>query len=160
MELYNNSDTVIDLSAYSIRNYPRAGASSEEIKAGTWALSGTIQPHSTLVVWFRTTTRLTAADFNTKFGTALTESKDLLILAVTKTLATANAVQIELLSGSAVVDRIWYNEGENVAEVKIDKAITYDYNHTYTQTSVKTSVSATPTPGSITSSQVPIEVTK
>lgn len=160
MELYNNSDTVLNLSSYSVKYYPRSGASADDLKANTWTLSGTIEPHSTLVVWFRTTTRLTAADFNTKFGTALTEGKDLLIIAATKTLATSNAVQIELLSGTSVVDRIWYNWGDTPNEIKSDKAITFDYNHTYTQTSVKTSNSAAPTPGSVSSSQVPTEVTK
>ncbi len=160
MELYNNSDTVLDLSSYSVRYYPKAGAKAEDLKANTWTLSGTIQPHSTLVVWLKTSSKLTAADFNTKFGTSLTEGKDLLIISATKTLATTKAVQIELLSGTSVIDRIWYNWGDTPTEVKIDKAITFDYNHTYTQTSVKTSGSADPTPGSISSSQVPTEVTK
>jgi hypothetical protein len=160
MELYNNSDTVLDLSSYSIRYYPKAGASADDLKANTWTLSGTIQPHSTLVVWFKTSTKLTAADFNAKFGTSLVEGKDLLIISASKTLAVSKAVQLELMSGSTVVDRIWYNWGDNPSEVKSDKAITFDYNHTYTQTSVQTSNSASPTPGTVTSSQVPSAVTK
>lgn len=160
MELYNNSDDILDLSSYSIRYYPNAGASDTKLKANTWALSGSIKPHSTLIVWLRTSKKLTAADFNINFGTSLVEGRDLLILSATKTLPVKNSVQIELMSGNSVVNRIWYNWNYTLNEIKDGKTITFDYNRNYTQTSVKTSADTIPTPGRVVSSQVPEVVTK
>ena len=82
------------------------------------------------------------------------------MLTRTKVLPTSNAVQIELVLGSTVVNRIWSNWGDSKVDVKNNKAITFDYNHMYVQTSVMTSSSATPTPGSISQGQVPTAVTK
>lgn len=160
IELYNNSDTILDLSQYKLRYYSKAGAKAADLANNTWNLSGTIQPHSTLVVWFKTSTNLTVADFNAKFGTNLVEGSSILVLTRTKVLPTSNAVQIELVLGSTVVNRIWYNWGDSKVDVKNNKAITFDYNHMYVQTSVMTSSSATPTPGSISQGQVPTAVTK
>ncbi len=162
MELYNNSDTTLNLSSYSIRYYPSAGSnvSKGSFTNNTWNLSGTIKPHSTLVVWFKSSDKLTVADFNEKFGTNLVEGENLLVLSNVKTLATAKPVQLELLSGSTVVNRIWYNWGENTGDVKSNKSINYDYNHFYTQTSVQISTDATPSPGKLTETQVPVARTK
>ena len=160
MELYNNSDTLLDLSQYTLRYYHKAGANATDLANNSWKLSGTIQPHSTLVVWFKTSTKLTVADFNANFGTNLVEGSSILVLSGTPVLPVDKSVQLELVSGSKVVNRIWYNWGDSSADVKNDKAITFDYNHMYVQTAVMTSSSATPTPGSISASQVPTAVTK
>ncbi|HHV84817.1 MAG TPA: hypothetical protein GXX42_03225, partial [Petrimonas sp.] len=123
--------------------------------------TGTIQPHSSAIIWFQSSSsRLTAADFNAKFGTNLTEGENLIIIKASKPIPTAKPVQLELLLGTSVINRIWYNWGENSSEVKPDKAITFEYNHLFSQTSVQTSNSAAPTPGNVSSSQVPTAVTK
>ncbi len=163
IELYNNSDTVLDLSSYKLRYYSKAGANATDLANNTWNLSGTIQPHSTVVIWFRTSTKLTVADFNAKFGTNLVEGDNILVLNNVPILPTDinKSVQLELVSGSTVVNRICYNWGDSIKSgIKTDKAITFDYNHMYVQTSVTTSSEATPTPGSISAGQVPTAVIK
>lgn len=161
IELYNNSDTVLNLSSYSVRYYHKSGANATDLADNTWNFTGTIQPHSSAIIWFQSSSsRLTAADFNAKFGTNLTEGENLIIIKASKPIPTAKPVQLELLLGTSVINRIWYNWGENSSEVKPDKAITFDYNHLFSQTSVQTSNSAAPTPGNVSSSQVPTAVTK
>jgi hypothetical protein len=163
LELYNNSDAVIDLSSYKLRYYHKAGANDTDLANNTWNLSGTIQPHSTVVIWFRSSNKLTVADFNSKFGTNLIEGSSILVLNNVPLLPTDinKAAQLELVSGSTVVSRIWYNWGDSMKSgIVSDKAITFDYCHMYVQTSVTTSYNANPTPGSISQGQVPTAVTK
>jgi len=158
IEFYNNSDTVLDLSNYSMRYYRKAGAKAEDLEANTWLLSGTIQPHSTAVIWIVSDNNtLTVADFNAHFGTNLVEGKDIILITGAQ-IPHSNPVQLELLFGATVVGRAWYNWSSTV-DVLADCAIAYNYPTNYTITAQVDKSRITPTPGTLAEGQVPKAVT-
>jgi hypothetical protein len=159
IELYNNSDSVIDLSKYSMRYYHKAGAKAADLEAHTWKLSGKIQPHSTLVVWIvADTNKKTVADFNSHFGTKLVEGKDIVKITGAN-IPHTNPVQLEILSGTTVVARAWYNWGGNL-DALADRAIKYVYPTDYTLTAKVESSRLTPTPGTLDDGQMPNVIKK
>ena len=159
IELYNNSDSVIDLSKYSMRYYHKAGAKAADLEANTWKLSGKIQPHSTLVVWIvADTNKKTVADFNSHFGTKLVEGKDIVRITGAN-IPHTNPVQLEILSGTTVVARAWYNWGGNL-DALADRAIKYVYPTDYTLTAKVESSRLTPTPGALDEGQMPNVIKK
>jgi len=159
IELYNNSDSVLDLARYTMRYYPKAGAKAADLEANTWKLSGKIQPHSTMVIWMvASTNKLTVADFNKNFGTSLVEGKDIVMLTGAN-IPHDNPVQLELLYGAPVVARAWYNWGGTVDALP-NRAMIYHYPTNYTMTARVEQARLTPTPGTLTAGQVPATVTK
>ncbi len=159
IELYNNSNKAINLSTYSIRYYAKPGANADSLTENTWKLSGTIAAHSTVVLWFLPeNSTLSVADFNKHYGTNLIGGKDIVII-VGKTLPENNPVQFEILNGSKVVSRCWYN-WEGAKDVLPDKAVTFKYPTSYTFTSRVDKVRIAPTPGTLAEGQVPEQVQK
>ena len=154
IELYNNSNKTINLSSYSIRYYAKPGANADSLTENTWKLTGTITPRSTLVLWFAgENSTLSVADFNKRYGTNLVGGKDIVII-VGKNLAETNPVQLELLNGSTVVARCWYNwEGDK--DVLPDKAIIFNYPNCYTFTARVAKARVAPTPGKLAEGQMP-----
>ena len=154
IELYNNSDAVIDLARYSMRYYSKAGAKAADLEANTWKLSGKIQPHSTMVIWMVSdTNKLTVTDFNKHFGTSLVEGKNIIKLTGAN-IPHDKPVQLELLYGSPIVARCWYNWGTGV-DVLANRAITFEYPTDYTMTAKVAKARLDPTPGKLTEGQVP-----
>lgn len=159
IELYNNSDSVIDLSKFSMRYYHKAGAKAADLEANTWKLSGKIQPHSTLVIWIVSdTSKLTVADFNEHFSTNLVEGKNIVRLKGAN-IPHTNPVQLEIMSGSTVVARAWYNWGGNL-DALTDRAFIYNYPTDYTMTAKVDSSRLTPTPGTLADGQMPNVINK
>ena len=159
IELYNNSNTAINLGTHSIRYYAKPGANADSLTENTWKLTGTIAPHSTVVLWFLPDgSKLSVADFNKHYGTNLVGGKDIIII-VGKALPETNPVQLEILNGSKVISRCWYN-WEGAKDVLADKAITFNYPTCYTFTSRVGEVHVTPTPGTLKDGQMPEQITK
>ena len=159
IELYNNSNKTINLSTYSIRYYAKPGAKDDSLKENTWKLTGSIDPHSTVVLWFLPeSSTLTVADFNKHYNTNLIGGKDIIII-VGKTLPETNPAQLEILNGTKVVSRCWYN-WEGSKDVLPDKAISFKYPTNYTFTSRVDKVRIAPTPGTLYEGQMPAQVTK
>lgn len=154
IELYNNSMSAIDLSKYKIRYYPKPGANADALATMTRNLSGTIKAHSTLVIWVVPEgSKLTVADFNKHYGTDLVEGKDI-IRFVGINIPNSNPVQIEILNGSSIVTRTWYNWGEDV-DAYSDKGILFNYPTDYTITAKVAKNRVDPTPGSLSDDQMP-----
>ena len=159
IELYNNSDTVLDLARYSMRYYSKAGAKAADLTANTWKLSGKIQPHSTMVIWMvSSTNKLTVADFNKNYGTNLVEGKDIVMLTGAN-IPHDKPVQLELLYGSPIVARAWYNWAGTVDALP-NRAFIYQYPTNYTMTARVAQARIDPTPGALAEGQVPETVTK
>ena len=154
IELYNNSNNTINLSNYSIRYYAKPGANADSLTENTWKLTGTIAPHSTLVLWFAgENSTLSVADFNKRWGTDLVGGKDIVVI-VGKNLAESKPVQLELLNGSTVVARCWYNwEGD--MDILPDKAVIFNYPNCYTFTARVAKARVAPTPGKLAEGQMP-----
>ncbi len=159
IELYNNSDSVIDLSKFTMRYYKKAGAKAADLEANTWKLSGKIQPHSTLVIWMVSdTNKLTVADFNSHFKTSLVEGKDIVRLKGAN-IPHTNPVQLEILTGSTVVARAWYNWGGDL-DALADRSVIYNYPTDYTMTAKVKSSRKNPTPGTLADGQMPDVIKK
>ncbi|MBO5968135.1 MAG: CehA/McbA family metallohydrolase [Clostridia bacterium] len=159
IELYNNSNQTVNLFNYTIRYYAKPGANSESIAENTWKLTGTIAPHSTLVLWFvPESSKLSVADFNRRFGTNLVGGKDIIMI-VGNTLPENNPVQLEMLNGSKVIARCWYN-WEGAKDVLPDKSIRFKYPTNYTCTQVVDKARIGATPGKLEDGQMPEQVKK
>ncbi len=159
IELYNNSDTEINLSGYTLQYYPKAGAKAEDLEKNVWKLSGRIAPRSTLVLWFTSaSSKLTVADFNKTYSTSLIEGKDIVRI-VGNQIPHTNAIQLEIKYGSTVVARCWYNWG-NARNTAHNTAIIYDYPTDYTFTAKPADSRLTPTPGKLADGQMPEAVKK
>lgn len=159
IELYNNSNRSINLFDYSIRYYAKPGAKDDSLAENTWKLSGTIGPHSTVVLWFVSAdNKLSVADFNKNFGTSLVGGKDIIMI-VGNHIPDTNPVQLEILQGKTVVSRCWYN-WEGAIDVMPDKAVVFGYPNNYTFTATVTKARTTPTPGKLVDGQMPEQVKK
>lgn len=159
IEIYNNSDSDISLSGYTLRYWTSASADTNGTMYSR-VLSGTIKAHGTLVIWFKTIfNTLTVDDFNTYFNTNLVEGENLLIFQGGKNqyyvLSKNQSMQIDITHAGVVVARAQYNWGDNLGEVVADKSVLYNYQRKYTVTAEKVTASAVPTPGVVYESQVP-----
>ena len=159
IELYNNSNQTVNLFNYTIRYYAKPGANTTSLTENTWKLTGTIAPHSTLILWFvPESSKLSVADFNRRFGTSLVGGKDIIMI-VGNTLPENNPVQLEMLNGSKVIARCWYN-WEGAKDVLPDKAIIFKYPTNYTCTQVVEKARIGATPGRLEDGQMPEQVKK
>lgn len=155
IELYNNSNTVLDLSRLSLRYYYRAGGlKPSDLEEASWTLTGQIQPHSAMVLWrVNPENTRTVDDFNKHFGTDLVQDRDIVIL-TGKHLPHKKPVQLELCAKAAVLERIWYNwDGQE--DVRKDRSIMYVYPNGFTSTATVKQSGMEPTPGVLTDGQVP-----
>ena len=159
IEIYNNSTRTVNLFNYTIRYYAKPGANAESLAENTWKLTGTIAPNSTLVLWFVSAdNKLSIADFNRRFGTSLVGGKDIIMI-VGNPVPHNNPVQLEILNGTKVIARCWYN-WEGAKDAFPDKSINFSYPTNYTCTQVVKKARITPTPGALTEGQMPETVTK
>ncbi len=159
IELYNNSNRTVNLFDYSIRYYAKPGAKADSLAENTWKLSGTIAPHSTVVLWFvASDNKLSVADFNKNYGTSLVGGKDIIMI-VGQSIPDTNPVQLEILNGSTVISRCWYNwEGD--LDVVPDKAVIFNYPNNYTFTATVSKARIAPTPGTLADGQMPEQIKK
>ncbi|MBO5701972.1 MAG: CehA/McbA family metallohydrolase [Clostridia bacterium] len=159
IELYNNSGKTVNLFDYSIRYYAKPGAKADSLAENTWKLSGTIAPHSTVVLWFvAPDNKLSIADFNKKYGTSLVGGKDIIMI-VGNHIPDTNPVQLEILNGNTVISRCWYN-WEGALDVMPDKAVVFEYPQNYTFTATVSKKRAVPTPGKLVDGQMPEQIKK
>ncbi|WP_243355322.1 lamin tail domain-containing protein [Bacillus litorisediminis] len=146
-ELYNNTNQPLDLTNYSfIYRYTDTGNElSFQIPVTT------IEPQETLVFWFNNGDR-THADFNTNFGTALSEEQVIQFKDVFPGFANGGnrAIVIKDPSGAEVISASYLSgETDNAGAV-----VEYKYPTTGTEM-VKHQVLTPPTPGTIEAIQVP-----
>ena len=158
-ELYNNSDTELDLSAFTMRYYYKAGAKAADLKLDkyTWKLSGKIAPHSAMVIWVVSESNTaTVADFNKNYGTSLVEGKDIVRIVGSNLHHTNDkGAQYEIINASSsVVARIWYNWAGS-KNVSSNTAIIFKTPLDCTLTCQVYKAKLTPTPGKVDSTQVP-----
>ena len=154
IELYNNSNSVLDLSRCGMHYYARAGLKQSDLEENAWTLNGKIQPHSVMVLWrVSLENTLTVADFNKHFGTDLVEGRDI-VMFTGKHIPHKKPVQLELCMGSTVLERIWYNWNK-AEDVLRDHAITFRYPDDHTMTAKVERSRMQPTPGVLTEGQVP-----
>lgn len=159
IELYNNSNLTVNLSTYSIRYYAKPGAKADSLAENTWKLTGTVAPHSTVVLWFVSeNNKLSVADFNKRYGTSLAAGKDIIMI-TGNSIPDTNPVQLEILNGTKVVSRCWYN-WEGAMDVLPDRSVIFNYPTNYTFTAVVSKSRQTPTPGKLADGQVPEQVEK
>lgn len=159
IELYNNTNHTVNLSNYSIRYYAKPGANADSLAENTWKLTGTIAPHSTIVLWFvSANNKLSVADFNKRYGTSLVGGSDIVMI-VGNPLPDTNPVQLELMTGGKVLTRCWFN-WEGAKDVTADKSIIFNYPTNYTATAVVSKTQVTPTPGTLEEGQMPEQVQK
>ena len=154
MELYNNTNTVLDLSRFTLRYYRKAGLKPSDLEEASWTLTGQIQPHSAMVLWrVDPENTRTVEDFNRHFGTDLVEDRDIVIL-TGKHLPHKKPVQLELCANATVLERIWYNwDGQE--DVHKDRSIVYKYPNGFTSTAMVQQSDMDPTPGVLMDGQVP-----
>lgn len=138
IELYNNTDRNIDLKDYKLP--------LQNIDITT---SKVISPKGILVVCSKGSTTLD--NFNTFYGTALTQDKYISLPFVNEVLSNSSTVSIILAKDDGdVVARAQYSSGD----FQVKKSVTYRYAETGFDM-VRLGQSQNPTPGSITSDQVP-----
>lgn len=147
VEIYNATAEPIDLAQYKIRIWPKTGAKSDALAEKTFAMSGTVAPHSVMVMWLQTDTSLTVDDFNAKYGSQLQTGTQIIPLKTNWNAPIKNSVQIELLSGSTVISRAQYNYGSGAANVAECQSVTFTYQTEYTLTAVVKKSLQVPTPG-------------
>jgi hypothetical protein len=104
------------------------------------------------------TSKLTVADFNARFGTNLVEGRDIVRLTGAN-IPHDKPVQLELLTGSTVVGRAWYNWSGSVDALP-DRAVIYNYPTDYTMTAKVEKARNEPTPGTLAEGQMPNTVSK
>ena len=63
-------------------------------------------------------------------------------------------VQLEILHGSYVVARAWYNWGTN-NDMRLDRSVVFNYPTNYTMTAQVAESRVIPTPGKLTEDQMP-----
>lgn len=154
IEIYNNSDTNINLKDYKLNYlYPDTGVSvvwweTNEDKV--------LNSGETLVFWVDNgaNSDLTLEDFNTKFSTTLTQEQLLKIESGGMANGSRRGMNITTNTG-VVIDSVIYND--NADNTNADKSITYQNQYTDGMfTTVLTGDTQTPTPGTITSSEKPV----
>jgi hypothetical protein len=155
VKLYNASCNDVSLDNASIRLWNKAGKAPTD--GCICSLNGLIiKANSTLTVWKRKNSVLTADDFNARYGTALTEGDDLFITSQNITDSSGNASRIDVLYNGEVVSRAMYNHCVDSMENEVaeDKAFNYLYIPNYTLTSVRLHSLTKPNPSSVYDEQV------
>ncbi|WP_157078942.1 lamin tail domain-containing protein [Herbiconiux solani] len=157
IELYNATSEAVDFSDYTLRYlYPLEDLSNSQ--TALWPVepaNPVIPAGGTLVVWVKNGTNdaLTPADFNTKFGTALTLGQNL-VETRTAGMANSSARGIEIITNTGQrINRAYYNLA-GADDTTADQGIQYavDPKALTRQTLVK---QAPASPGSVTADQVP-----
>ena len=153
IEVYNNSDTAINLKDYKLNYlYPDTGVSV------TWweGEDRILGVGETLVFWVDNgaNSELTMEDFNNKFATNLTENQLIKIESGGMANGSRRGMNITTNTGM-VIDSVIYND--NADNTTADKSITYQ--NQYAEgifSTVLTGDMQTPTPGAVVSSEKPV----
>lgn len=156
VKLYNSSCKDISLDNAFVRLWNKAGKAPTD--GCTCSLKGlTVKANSTITVWKRKNSDLTAENFNARYGTNLVEGENLFITSQSITDSSKNASRIDVLLNSEVVSRATYNHCVDSMknEVEEDKAFNYVYIPNYTITSTRIHSLTVPNPSSVYDEQIP-----
>lgn len=141
IELYNSSSNTINLKDYKLA-LPDVDISS----------SKTIAPKNTIVIC---TTNISLADFNKYYGTSLTDDKYLNLSQTSEVFNNTSTSIILIKDDGTVIARANYEE----YDFSVKKSITYKYPQSGFDM-YKIGSNQVPSPGTVTSSQVPYEGVK
>lgn len=160
VELYNASNREQNMTGAVLRLWTLTGKPPQESRIQP--LDGiVIPPKSCVVLWIcPPDSPMTANDFNLRFGTALTEGKNLFRVDRVIADGVKSARRLELVVGGETISRAVYNFGLSAkgADVHEDRSIIYAYRPTITGTSLKLNAQALPTPGALLGDQRPISM--
>lgn len=110
LELYNPTDTAVLLAGKKLAAWRKYGKGPDPQHTYTFT-EGKIPAHSALTLWCRPADRgLTCADFNTRYGTSLIESEDLLILDAPLFGPCDLGGRIDLRDGDDLLSRVTYGK--------------------------------------------------
>ena len=160
VELYNTSNREQDMTGSVLRLWTLTGKMPQE--KNIQPLDGiVIPPKSCVVLWIcPADSPMTAEDFNLRFGTALTEGKELFRVDRIIADGAPAARRIDLVVGGEIVSRVAYNVGLSAKgdDIHVDRSIVYAYRSTITGTSIKINAQAMPTPGALLGEQAPFSI--
>jgi hypothetical protein len=156
IELYNSTSTSIDFSDYSLKYlYPLADLSNSQ--TAQWPSTPrdvVIAPGKTLVLWIKNgqNDTLTAADFNSQFGSTLVSGVDLIEI-YSAGMANGSARGIEIVTNTGFsLNRAYYNLN-GVDDVNANQGIQYALSST-DQTMQSLLRQSAASPGTVTADQV------
>ena len=138
IELYNNSDRNIDLKDYKL-----------PLQNMDITTSKVISPKGVLVVCTKSSTKL--EDFNTFYGTALTAKKYTTLPFLGEVISNSSNTSIVISKDN---DSVVVRAQCNTTDFQTKKGVTYRYNETGIDM-LRLGQNQSPTPGSVSSEQVP-----
>ncbi len=150
VKLYNSSNSDISLSETSLRLWNTAGKAPKDNQI--FSLEGhTVRAGEVFVVWRRRDEKLTADDFNARYGTSFVEGENLIITDKAITKGDAGYKRIDLQHRGEIVSRVEYNYCLESLENEIEegKAFNYAYYPNFTGTSVKLADYTKPNTGAV-----------
>lgn len=162
IEIYNNTTEAINFNDYTIRyRYPNTGAEGDVLWGPPIDHKDIIIPSGeTIVLWIINSgnPHMAGTDFNSHYGTDLTEGTNLIKIfnngmsnSAERTLVIATKTGYEL-------SKVHYNEVNGVKDTVADKGILYRFPKDGETTSTKISAGETGgTPGTVMAEQVPAE---
>ncbi len=108
--LYNSSPRELDIGGAVLRHWSKIGKPPFEERCWTFPADTVMPPRSGLVVWVRyENSQLTVDDFNERYGTSLTEGKDIIICDKQITSLSPDALRLDLVLGGEVLSRVHWN---------------------------------------------------
>lgn len=156
--LFNHTNAPLSLDGALLRQWTKTGKSP--LPEHCHPLDGiTVQPRSPITLWLRAAgSTLTAEDFNTHYGTELTEGVDLILIDRTPLSNSHTASRrLDLKMGEEVVSRVHWNYATGAGkQPTADRALRYCYRGGMTVTSVCIDDTAEPAPGTASPEQIPV----
>ncbi|MBR2908178.1 MAG: hypothetical protein IKC26_09095 [Clostridia bacterium] len=157
IQLFNTSNTELNLSGASLRLWSHTGKSPDE--DSILSLKGVkIPPRSTYVIWRRPKgSPLTVDDFNARYDTKLAEGTDILVTelhVISAGKKGAHMHRIDIVNAETTLARIEYNMGLDCGKDSMEgNVIYYRYVPNMTGTATKITNTGAPTPDLITDEQ-------
>lgn len=163
-ELYNNTNSAIDLSKYKVGLFGGSLVNLGQAISGgyTFASGTTIAAKSTLVVWICPNASLTVAQFNSNYGTNLVEGTNIIKITGKTALPTSTYHRTTLVvvdaSSSAEITRVSYNYEAALMgkEFEANKALNFSYHVRPSKDQPRFETKVTATPGTVKNGQIPV----
>jgi hypothetical protein len=167
-ELYNNSGSSINLQNYRARLYNQAGHKPAAYRVYDMTTSKSLAAGGKMVVWLKTaaSSGKTLSDFNTKYGTSLTSAGlyelDISGLAADQQIGFNNLTYTRVMEirkdDDTLISSVRINRDLDVAsgeDITLNKSVIYTYPKTGIKQVDKTAANQTPSPGTLSTGQVP-----
>lgn len=163
IEVYNNTNSRMDLSSYDIALFGQGDAYLDKAIKNGFALpkQSYLAPGTAGVIWIKSMdNNLTADDFNTHYGTSLKEGETLFSLNTEAKLPTSTTHRTHLVivnAGTIEVTRVTYNylTALRGKEFQSGKSIEYGIHDLPSKDQCRFATKADPTPGTVKDGQIP-----